>query len=79
MRASTSMSQVTGPENGKKSPMPSSIPRQSKVWTTNTSDRFGWANGMFGQMILDIDKRFPHLLSEGYQQTPGLLNQALSP
>lgn len=79
MRASASMSQVTGPENGKKSRMPPSVPRQSQDWNINMSDRFGWANGMFGQMILDIDKRFPHLLSEGYQQTPGLLNQASSP
>ena len=79
MRASTSMPQETGPENGKNASMPSSIPGQSKSWTTKTSDRFGWANGMFGQMILDIEKRFPHLLSEGYQQTPGLLNQGSSP
>ena len=79
MKASTSTSQATGPENGKKLPMLSFIPSLSKDWITKMSDRFGWANGMFGQMILDIDKRFPHLLSEGYQQTPGLLKQALSP
>ena len=79
MRASTSMSKLTGPENGKKSRGPSSTQRQSKISITKTSDRFGWANGMFGQMILDIDKRFPHLLSESYQETHALLNQALSP
>ena len=42
-------------------------------------DRFGWANGMFGQMILDIEKRFPHLLLENYQKTPALQNQAWWP
>jgi len=29
--------------------------------------RFGWANGMFGQMILDLERRVPHLLSDSYQ------------
>lgn len=28
---------------------------------------FGWANGMFGQMILDIEARMPHLLDDSYQ------------
>lgn len=29
--------------------------------------RFGWANGMFGQMILDLEKRMPNLLADSYQ------------
>ncbi|KAK3172673.1 hypothetical protein OEA41_005997 [Lepraria neglecta] len=28
---------------------------------------FGWANGMFGQMILNLEKQMPHLLEESYQ------------
>ncbi|PVH95214.1 glycoside hydrolase family 125 protein [Periconia macrospinosa] len=28
---------------------------------------FSWANGLFGQAILDIEKRKPHLLKMGYQ------------
>ena len=36
----------------------------SKDWSRHW---FGWANGMFGQMILDVEKRFPDLLEESYQ------------
>ena len=35
--------------------------------SANTQDRFGWANGMFGQKILDVEKKFPSLLLESYQ------------
>lgn len=34
---------------------------------TDDYRRFGWANGMFGQMILDIEARMPHLLEDSYQ------------
>ena len=37
------------------------------MYTDNTNGRFGWANGMFGQMILDLEVRFPYLLEESYQ------------
>ena len=30
-------------------------------------NRFSWANGMFGQMILDLEKKRPYLLRESYQ------------
>lgn len=37
-----------------------------RPWT-DYNHRFGWANGMFGQMILDIEARMPHLLNDSYQ------------
>lgn len=29
--------------------------------------RFGWANGMFGQRILGLENRMPHLMDDSYQ------------
>lgn len=35
--------------------------------TADSRDRFSWANGLFGQMILELEADKPDLLTRSYQ------------
>lgn len=43
------------------------LTQRCKYQLAKALHRFSWANGLFGQMMLDLRDRKPHLLALSYQ------------